>query len=823
MSTYQSFQNANYQNDGDIDEDIDDDDDDDENPHEAGVLIHVPESDRSNWGPIEDLDSFFTRIYHYHQKHGFLCMILQEFFELGQFAFVAAFTFILFHCINYPILFRDEETKNKNSTKVSIEDALLPWEECVKSMGAITWILIIIAVLFWLLRLIKVLCDCVHYWDIKKFYNTALNICDSELDNLTWHEVQKRLKTVQKEHEMCIHKKDLTELDIYHRILRFKNYMVAMVNKSLIPVQLKIPFYGNVIFFSRGLKYNIELLLFRGPFAPFDNNWQLKEEYKKVNKRNELAANLSKHIFWFAVINFVLCPVILLWQIMHSFFTYAEMIKREPESLGSRCWSLHGRLYLRHFNELDHELNARLNRAYRPATKYMNIFTSPIMTIIAKNVGFISGAILAVLLALTVYDEDVITVEHVLTTMTVLGGILAASRVFIPDENLVWCPEQLMTAVLAHVHYLPESWRGKAHTQTVHSQFSQIFQYKAEYLIQELISPLVTPYILYFRLRRRAIDIVDFYRQFTVEVVGVGDVCSFAQMDIRKHGNPDWQPEDESEKINKANTSPSPQFAQAEDGKTELSLIHFTLTNPNWRPPADAENFVEKLKAQAIKDAEMLELNTAGFNNPLCTSLHSISSLGVGYNIFATSFLRQSFRPEGERRPSKTDKSYNPLNVSQSVQNYNATSMQQSIRGGLRRLEGPGKNERGDIPGNDQSCNSGPQSLALGLRGFIDPTTSLGASVFGSGPDIILRADQIEQTPADMALSTLYLHELHHRQIGRRSNYQTSEIHSPWRDSSPIRGEGGSGGGGIVQETTSAKGENSETDRKNEKLPLLKK
>lgn len=52
-------------------------------------------------------------------------------------------------------------------------------------------------------------------------------------------------------------------------------------------------------------------------------------------------------------------------------------------------------------------------------------------------------------------------------------------RVFIPDENLVWCPEQLMTAVLAHVHYLPESWRGQAHTHNVRSHFAQIFQYKA--------------------------------------------------------------------------------------------------------------------------------------------------------------------------------------------------------------------------------------------------------------------------------------------------------------------------------------------------------
>ena len=36
-------------------------------------------------------------------------------------------------------------------------------------------------------------------------------------------------------------------------------------------------------------------------------------------------------------------------------------------------------------------------------------------------------------------------------------------------------------------------------------------------------------------------EIVDFFRNFTVDVVGVGDVCSFAQMDVRRHGNPNWQ------------------------------------------------------------------------------------------------------------------------------------------------------------------------------------------------------------------------------------------------------------------------------------------
>lgn len=57
------------------------------------------------------------------------------------------------------------------------------------------------------------------------------------------------------------------------------------------------------------------------------------------------------------------------------------------------------------------------------------------------------------------------------------------------------------------------------------------------YIVDELISPLVTPFILYFSLRARAPQIVDFLRNFTIDVSGVGDVCSFAEMNIKKHGN----------------------------------------------------------------------------------------------------------------------------------------------------------------------------------------------------------------------------------------------------------------------------------------------
>lgn len=82
----------------------------------------------------------------------------------------------------------------------------------------------------------------------------------------------------------------------YFHNFRFKNYFVAMINKSILPLKFKAPLIGETLFLTRGLKYNIEFLLFWGPWAPFDNRWHLRDEYKIVNQRRQLAKDLSKVI-----------------------------------------------------------------------------------------------------------------------------------------------------------------------------------------------------------------------------------------------------------------------------------------------------------------------------------------------------------------------------------------------------------------------------------------------------------------------------------------------------------------------------------------------
>ena len=122
----------------------------------------------------------------------------------------------------------------------------------------------LVGLTFWLVKLMATFYQFFQFWDISNFFSQALHISDGELESLTWREVQKRLVDAQKDHQMCIHKDQLTDLDIYHRILRFKNYLVSMVNKDILPLRLTLlPCLPSFMFLSHGLKFNLEWLFFK--------------------------------------------------------------------------------------------------------------------------------------------------------------------------------------------------------------------------------------------------------------------------------------------------------------------------------------------------------------------------------------------------------------------------------------------------------------------------------------------------------------------------------------------------------------------------------
>ncbi|XP_063837783.1 autophagy-related protein 9A [Ostrinia nubilalis] len=685
---------------------------DHEHEDTTNVIIHKVPKTKGGWTHIEDLDSFFTRMYRYYIRGGFYPMIMSDLFSLLQFIFIVWFSTFLVHCVNYPKLFRNDASANI-TRKLTLQEVIYSPQECVTFISWKWWCLVALCSFIWLMKLVISVYHLYYAYDTKLFYNHALKIRESDLAWINWSTIQDRVREAQPEHHMCVHKQEINELDIYHRILRFNNYMVAMVNKNLLPLQIHVPCIGDFHYLSRGLKWNLEFLLFFSPFSPWENCWQLREFYKDHSKRMLLARQLEKQILLLALINLLLAPLIQAWQILYFFFNYAELIKRSPGSLGLRTWSLYARITLRHFNELEHELRDRLNRAHKPASKYLASFTSPITTVIAKNVVFLSASVLGVLVMLSVYDEDVLTVEHVLTIITILGCLLAGARALIGEEERLGSAgpargEELFVQVLGHVHYLPAAWRGRAHTKDVAAHFQQLFQFRAAYILYELLSPLLCPLVL-LSLRARALDIVDFYRNFTVSVLGIGDVCSFAQLDIRRHGHPDWAaPKKYGDKA-KCNA----QYDQGEGGKTELSLVAFSCRHPGWQP-------AEPSQRQFLRSLRQSMSHALPGNNPLNKTM-----LG--------SYIQQSIF--GANTPLPAVLSF----YQQQRQPYKLPEM----------------DETSDEDDEPEAGPARPVRAGAGLAGV---GSSLEASALGLSPAAPSAA---YDEPRDMSVSTLHLYDLH--------------------------------------------------------------
>ena len=395
-------------------------------------------------------------------------------------------------------------------------------------------VLILILISF-IWRTIKLARKSQIYFAIKQFYADALRNKDCNL--FTWQEIQTRL--IEAERVCLFQDKSLTELDVHNRLLRRKNYTIALVNKQLLPIYYRIPFIGEIIYFPKGLLYCFQLLLFKAPgFKLFETRWKLKDEFKQFSKREECAQRFRRNCVLLSIMMGIFGVFFSFWQLLNAMYTYAGEVKSNPERVFAfRTWSNYSKYYCRHFNELDHSLEDRMNKAYKPASKYMNSFISIPLESIAKLVRFMLRALLGCLTVATLIANHLLEIEHIITLIAILALLSFACESFIRgDVPLRYNQIELYEHVLEQIHYFPS--KHLPLTLQARSEFGLLFKYRILIIIEELLSPIVSPYILYKHMSNKSFDIVDFFRNCTIEIPSIGDVCSFAMMNIEKNGNP---------------------------------------------------------------------------------------------------------------------------------------------------------------------------------------------------------------------------------------------------------------------------------------------
>ncbi|KAE9552204.1 hypothetical protein FO519_004585 [Halicephalobus sp. NKZ332] len=628
----------------------------------------------NRWDHIENLDQFFNLVYKYHQNNGFICIGLRMLFDILKFLFVICISTFLFQCVDYNVLFNNKSTdaQGRNITgKRHLSDAVI--YDCPSHFSPSVVFLILVSVVVLFFQIVHFLYRMKSFNEIRKFYNTVLEIPDSQLSNVTWKTIVQRICQVQPKVHLSVNQTTISELDIYSRILRHKNYFIAMVYEEIVPPFLTLPGLGTVPYLPASMKFNLELILFKGFWSPWKNHFQLKDEFKDISNLERLGNDLRSKIVYASFINLLLMPLILVYQILYSFFSYADLVKREPGVFGMRKYSNYGREKLRHFNELDHELNLRLNRSYEFAVRYMDQFISPAIEIIAKYLTFVAGSIFAILAILTAWDEDVLTFEHVITVMSATAILIVAGRAFISNENLVFCPDFLMKQIVCNIHYAPESWLREAQSNEVVIEFGRIFHMRAYALILDIISPIFTPFILFFSTSLKAHQIVQFFHERTRSVPELGDVCSYALMDLKEDGDQDLQEFQDGDGppsiIPRHHGAFTPK--RTIRGKIELSLLNFATQNPDWKPPSYAVKFISNIREKtketgigqnlmlhSLKDLErpVVQSLTQSIFNPMAMNPGNLTS-GIPEQSMMTSHMSDGTNDEAMNEVSPVEQS----------------------------------------------------------------------------------------------------------------------------------------------------------------------
>ena len=526
---------------------------------------------------MQDLDAFLSRLYHYHREHGFLCTVVSRVLNLLTLLFTVLFTTSLLIVVDWDALVTQCRSGSRECDVASVGIRSRPFAEASRLRAFCVGLYIAVFAVACLWTLCRFLLELPQLLDIRAFCARTLALCDADVRVISWTQLLGRLVASQSFTRLCVWK-DLDEHDICSRILRRDNYLVAMLNKDVLKLEL-----GGRVWLTQSLLWNLHWGILH---ALFDTQCRLRRDIADE-------AAFVRRLRLLAVVNLLLSPFLVVWMVLYLFLRNAERIYHHPSSVGARSWSTEARWRFRELCELPHLLEARLAAAHQPAAAYCASNPSHVLSTVGRFVAFVTGAFAAALLALAAVDERLLEAvlwgRNLIWYTAVCGALLAASRALIVDDDPSSRPPQpaeAMRAVVASTHYLPRRWRNREHTRSVQAEFCRLFPLHAGALANELLGILfVTPWLLWSVLPACAGDIVAFLRENTVNLEGVGDVCTMAAFDFARHGN---------RRYGSQADAPS-RSLRSHQGKLEKSFLSFHSVYEDWQPDAQGQAFLSSL------------------------------------------------------------------------------------------------------------------------------------------------------------------------------------------------------------------------------------
>ncbi len=528
------------------------------------------------------MDAFLSSVYAYHRGGGLVAAAVESASDVLQMLFTASLLTFLVCWIDWSAL-----------------DGAASLRDAIRFQGVDSWFAVLLAsfaayvVWFALASALRL----VRLASVRDFYSRVLRIDDARLRSVDWSVVLERVIRVPR---LCRTRQSVSALDVANRIMREDNYVIAFVNKGLLPLPLWAARLvgGTQLLATQALEF-----AFRAVLLPLLMHYAYTSgaaaaagvvTARRSAAMRQAAASIRARARLAAVLCVLVSPFVTLYLFVYTTVKYVAALSTHPAVLAARQWTPLARWRYREFNELPHEFRKRLNRAYEPAQRYCDSFPAYWLAVPARFLSFVLSGFVFVLVVLSVVDDNLMLDTEIafgragVWWLTVLGSALALLRTAAPDPNAVYSPDEHLVAVGKITHYLPPRWRDRASEPAVRREFARDYDFRFAVLLRELASIVIMPVLLVWYVPRLAEPLVHFVDVSTVNVEGVGPVCQLALFRLATAGDPLY---------GSPSAADAPDGAlRAQDGKLEKSLLLFRANHPQWRAPAESRALVHNLR-----------------------------------------------------------------------------------------------------------------------------------------------------------------------------------------------------------------------------------
>mmetsp|Transcript_20142 Transcript_20142/g.47629 ORF Transcript_20142/g.47629 Transcript_20142/m.47629 type:complete len:786 (+) Transcript_20142:72-2429(+) len=581
-------------------------------------LLEGPASSPAGWEAPQDLEAFLQGLYRYFEVKGFLGIVAPNVSHMVALTFTILFFFVLLFLIDWEaVLACDSE----ESCRVVSLWYTQPWYNISPSRwGVLTCTLIF--TLYWFFNVFQM-------WSVykqarltRRFYQEQLGILsDESLETMLWSEVVSRLVQRQKESRFCRVQDELNALEITNVIMRQDNFIIALTNHHAFTSTLP-PWIPRRLVYTKAPLYNLRLGLFR--FGESDRG-RLEADF--LERPEVLAGRLR----FLGVLNVLLVPPVLIFVAIYFFMRHAQEFRSQRASPFRRQWSDYAQWTFREYNELPHQIEARMSAGHAAAEAYVHTTrpSSPVLKSALRCVKFIAGSVLAALLLVALWDDTPllfvkIQEKNLLWYLAFFGFVFAvvdsageenagdAEGKGSGSEACLHAPSVPLRMYIALMklvsctHHLPAHWRSPErltslagacsglrraslcqHFRLVRQELLRDFLvHRIQVLAEELLGVLLSPILLFCFLSHAAPGIVRVLRRVRYATPCLGDFCLYGCLDPDRSG--DFG-------VGAASSADSRRTLrrQFENDKLEKSILSFLLNHQLlWSPDDGADGFM---------------------------------------------------------------------------------------------------------------------------------------------------------------------------------------------------------------------------------------